>query len=233
MKLNFWGIGELEISSEKRDSISAPVQFARSAIKLGHSGGIISQLGRDSLGEQTLNQLSSEGIDTSGILLDPRLSSVEAPDHLEFTATLREKLTSADAIYFSIRGRRHPVASRSIGFLVTLAPAKTIRILEFQLGSENYERDLILDSIRRADVIILDETERIRTCQLLDIPNDQFVFAQIVSNMIRKRMILIRENNHRLTLYQEGKYTPLIVHSIDDLPVRIALSLVKSNTIEL
>ncbi len=217
--LTFLGIGELFLEG-------IPVTFARSAIALGQNGGLVSQVENDDFGHSVISRCKSEGIDTTGILTTPYSPGQNAWEEIPFRSELRALVSCADAICFSVAGRRSPVSFQTIGFLVTLAPEKTVRILELGLHYGFYPRDVIVDSLRRADLLILTDHERVQVCEVLDLPNDEFVFAQIVTNMLRKRIIVIR-HPEGTTIYQDGNPTRYPQNLGGELGAKLALAMIR------
>ena len=73
----------------------APAIFADQAARMGHASAVISTVGEDDFGRLTLDRLSRDGVDVSGIAI--------APDHPTATAFVRYRADGARDFIFNIR----------------------------------------------------------------------------------------------------------------------------------
>lgn len=162
----------------------APLNVAVHAQQLGARGVLVSRAGRDALGErlraEIRGRLDAAGLQTDperptgtvGVTLEkgePRYDIVKdvAWDRLEPAPELAE---SADAVCFGTLAQRSPRSREAIrGFLD--AAAKAVRLFDVNLRQDYYSREILHESLRRATMIKLNETELPVVLGLLELRN--------------------------------------------------------------
>ncbi len=174
------GIGELlwDVLPEAEVIGGAPVNFAYHVTALGARGIPITTIGRDARGEKALVELQQRGVDVAAISMkneyptgfvsvvlekDGQASYVFpdqlAWDHLLINDYAAQLQTSLDAICFGTLGQRSEHSRRVIGdYLDSLRP-ETVKVFDINLRQNFYSRQIIEDSLERADILKLSEEE--------------------------------------------------------------------------
>ncbi len=192
------GIGELlwDVLPDAEVIGGAPVNFAYHVTALGAKGIPISTIGRDARGEKALIELQLRGVDVQAISIvneyptgfvsavleqDGKATYVFpdqlAWDHLLINDYAAELYTRLDAICFGTLGQRFEHSRRVIGdYLDSLRP-ETLKVFDINLRQNFYSRQLIEDSLARADILKLSEEELPVLGQLLGLqePTEQWL----------------------------------------------------------
>jgi fructokinase len=152
------------------------------ATQLGLRGVVCSRVGADAWGAELLDFLEAHGLDTDAIQRDPKhltgkvtvhldaqhgpSYTIHAPaawDFLGFDAAWREVMRSAAAVCFGTLAQRAPDSREAIGRCLDAAP-QALRVYDINLRPPHFERAWIEASLRRAQVVKLNDEE----CGLLD-----------------------------------------------------------------
>ena len=186
----------------------APSNFGYRMNTFGHEAIIVSRVGDDELGRSALEMLRSKGLNTEYIQVDSRhptgtvdvnVSASGEPDFkivpnvaydfIEFTPALEKLAAGADCVCFGT------LIQRSEGSRVALyrfldAARSAKKVLDLNLRRNCYNTETIKESLRRADILKLNESELIELASLLQIEsvdpianlNDQVAFfAQMIA----------------------------------------------------
>lgn len=182
MTFQIVGIGEIlwDIFPDGPRFGGAPANFACSAAELAKSSANVSMLSavrNDELGQAAISALQERGVDTTSVQISPkptgnvmvgldvtgtasyRFAEDSAWDHLEWNDRLRKLAVNCDAVCFGTLGQRSEQSRDSIRKFIGEMPASALRILDVNLRSPFFSEDLILDSLSRANVLKLNETE--------------------------------------------------------------------------
>lgn len=180
MRLRCVGIGELlwDDLPAGRQLGGAPANFAYHTGALGASAAVVSRVGADRDGRLLRERLQVLGISPAAVELDRSAPtstvSVDlgadgqaryvihedvAWDHLAGDAEGRLAVVHANALCFGSLAQRHPVARASIHRLLELADPAALRIFDVNLRQHYYSREIIADSLARANVLKVNETE--------------------------------------------------------------------------
>jgi fructokinase len=174
------GIGEIlwDLLPEGRQLGGAPANFAYHAQALGADSLVITRIGADALGEETLRRLTTAGIDVQLVQRDPiaptGTASVQlAPDgqphfiihehvawdRLEVTPAARQTLSQVHAVCFGTLAQRTAAASTAVQTLVEATPPGTVRVFDLNLRQHYHSPQVIERSLELATVLKLNETE--------------------------------------------------------------------------
>lgn len=175
----------------------APANFAYRLRSLGNEVALISRLGADALGEEArtllqdrdmplqLVQTDSEHptgtvpvtLTSSGI---PRFTIVEnvAYDYIELSDVVRESAATAALICFGTLVQRSPVTRETLYRFLELAPQAT-KLLDINLRENCYSPETVQNSLERADILKLNDSEVQVLSEMLALPTDSLEqFAQ-------------------------------------------------------
>lgn len=173
------GIGEClwDDFPSGRQPGGAPANFAYIAGQLGDRGIIASRVGDDADGRELVQQLERRGIDTSRIQIDdshhtgivsveldggqPRYVITEnvAWDNLEMSSEWRSMAAECDAVCFGSLAQRTESSRKAIKEFVSLTPKSAKRVFDANLRQSYYSEAVLIDSLRLANIVKLNEDE--------------------------------------------------------------------------
>lgn len=194
MPFRIAGIGEIlwDLLPEGRQLGGAPANFAYHTRALGAEALVVTRVGADALGKETLARLQTAGIDTRLVQIDPTAptgtASVDvtaegqpqftihegvAWDRLEATPAALETLASMHAVCFGTLAQRTPAASAAVQQLVEATPNSTVRVFDLNLRQHHHSPDVIQRSLELATVLKLNETELPALARQFNLPGNQ------------------------------------------------------------
>ncbi len=186
-KLRIAGVGEVlwDIYGDQKFPGGAPANFAIHVQRLGHQGALLSRVGKDLLGEELVDFLRRQGVDVSGIQVDPALPTgtvrIEldeqgvphflctrnvAFDALEFPDCWLEKGWRFDALMFGTLAQRAAKSRHTIQRLIASRPAEWILFDVNLRGIQPETQQIVEFGLGQADLVKLNEEEA-RTLQSL------------------------------------------------------------------
>jgi fructokinase len=204
----------------------APCNFAYHAKALGGVGIPVSAVGEDELGREILARVKAAGMTTDFIHVDGAhpTGTVEvevdadgAPtfiirnhvawDFIPWTPATRDLARRADAVCFGTLGQREARSRETIqGFVDATAP-KALRIFDINLRQRFYSAELIEASLRRSNVLKLNDQELPVVAELLKLRasalNPQAVVAELAERFGLRLVALTRGAAGSL-LFAEG-----------------------------
>jgi fructokinase len=211
-KFTIAGIGELlwDVLPEAEVIGGAPVNFAYHVTSLGAKGIPISTIGDDARGRKGLEELQKRGVDISAISMTEDFAtgyvtatldnegkaSYNFPDdvawdHLwinEYAENLRNFL---DAVCFGSLAQRSEHSRRAIyGFLDTLGK-ETMKVFDINLRQEFYSEKVIVNSLKRTDILKLNEEELPILAALIDLKGPSDKWLQILVEKYHLQMAIL------------------------------------------
>ncbi len=166
----------------------APCNFAFRVNALGERGVVVTRLGRDELGRKAFERLQALGMDTTHVQWDdlrptgtvpvtidakgvPDFTIVQdvAYDFIEPTGALLDLAARADCVCFGTLVQRSPV-SRATLTRVLDAAGETLKLLDINLRRDCHTSETIEESLRRADVVKLNDDEARELARLFSLP---------------------------------------------------------------
>ena len=173
------GIGELlwDVYPDFKRAGGAPANVVYHISSLGNQGIILSRIGMDDLGMEIEQFLWNHKVDTNYLQKDIRHSTgtvvVEikdnepnyritenvAWDYLELTPEWTELARNLDAVNFGILAQRNPASEATIQKFLAKIPSSTLKILDVNLRKPFYNKEILLKSIKHANVIKMNEEE--------------------------------------------------------------------------
>lgn len=154
----------------------APANFAYHVARLGFPARIVSAVGKDVLGIETLAALSSKG-------LEGYLPQVEAPtgmvkvnldahgvpsyeicegvawDYIPFSPALESLAEHCAAVCWGTLAQRHPVSQQTIHRFLDHVPADCWKVFDINLRQHYYSWELIEASLIRCDILKINDEE--------------------------------------------------------------------------
>ncbi|YCM42670.1 carbohydrate kinase [Verrucomicrobiaceae bacterium 227] len=174
------GIGELlwDIFPSHKRVGGAPANFAFHCRQLGIMAAPVSSVGKDELGESLLQSLSELDVvishihrshdfntGTVQVTLSPdgkpsyQIAKNTAWDHIPFTPELKTLANSLAAVCFGSLGQRSALSRATIHTFLESMPADSIKIFDVNLRQNDFNRELIEQSLRLATILKLSDEE--------------------------------------------------------------------------
>jgi fructokinase len=219
------GIGEIlwDVLPSGKALGGAPANFIYQVMEIG--GGdmqplLVSRVGKDPLGDEILARwedlsLSGEFISvdnhhptgTVSVSVDPQGKPVysigenAAWDNLADGAELRELAATADAVCFGTLAQRSPLARKTIQAFLRKVEPDALRILDVNLRTPFYTRDVIEESLLLANVLKLNETEIRLLAEMLSIAGDEDAIAANLMRRFPLRWVVLTKGKKGSILY--------------------------------
>lgn len=155
----------------------APLNFAFFAKELGAEAYAISAIGKDALGDETLEKAKATGVDislvqrnslpTSRVLVTldgngiPQYEIVEgvAWDAIECGDQEKALVSDADVICWGSLAQRSEGSRKSVLAMIDAAKEECIKVFDINIRQHFYNREIIEASLERADILKLNEDE--------------------------------------------------------------------------
>jgi len=157
----------------------APANFSYHVNSLGGRGVPVSTVGKDARGELAREILQKKGVTTDGIAVTPEyptgwvdavldrdgVATYNFPpdvawDHLQINDFSQKIRDSLDAVCFGSLAQRNDASRQAIyDYLDGIKSAKTLRVFDANLRQNFFTADVIEGSLRRADVLKLNDDE--------------------------------------------------------------------------
>lgn len=187
MALQIIGIGEIlwDVFHDGPRFGGAPANYACSAaelargsrVNMGARVSMVSAVGDDELGREAIASLKQRGVGTSAVQINRfptgrvdvelnqqgiasyKFATDSAWDHLVFSDELKELSENCDAVCFGTLGQRGRMTGETIRAFVQAVPSSALRILDVNLRQPFYSDELILSSLKLANVLKLNDEE--------------------------------------------------------------------------
>jgi len=238
-KFTIAGIGELlwDVLPEAEVLGGAPVNFSYHVTALGARGVPVSTIGRDPRGDRALNELQRRGLETSAVSICPDFATgyVKAMvdtegkacydfpaevawDHLLINDYAENLRLGLDAVCFGSLAQRAEQSRRAIyGFLDSLG-RETLKVFDINLRQDFYSRKVIEDSLKRTDILKLNDEELPVLAGLLRLKGsaDRWL-ASLVDRFHLKMAVLTRGGGGSLLLTPDkASRHPGIITRVED-----------------
>ena len=212
----------------------APLNFAYYAQQNGAHSYIVSALGNDMLGDDTMALISDIGVDCSHIQRNEyptgqvivTLSGDGIPqydiregaswDYIEAREAVLELAAHADAICWGVLAQRSECSKIAIFSILDAAKDECLKIFDINIRQHYYSKDIIAGSLERADVLKLNEDELPLLIELFDL--DKETAIRILTERFSLKMILFTQGAVCSEVYCGG----IKVSHIDTPKVNVA-----------
>ncbi|MDZ7719381.1 MAG: PfkB family carbohydrate kinase [Balneolaceae bacterium] len=172
-------VGEVlwDIFPDYKKPGGSPANVAYHLHCLGTESLLLSRIGDDKNGKELLDFLNKKGIDCklvqkdtghpTGIVNvefdeDEPSYSIDMPsawDFIELTDELKKKTNVLDAICFASLSQRNDKTKQTIQHLISAVPEQCLKVFDLNLRPPYVDRELILSSINKSDIIKINEHE--------------------------------------------------------------------------
>jgi fructokinase len=155
---------------------------------LGHAAVLVSRVGDDEIGKKALEILENNGVNISYVQVDKTVptGTVDvtlspegnasyvinrgvAYDQIELTPALKALAPQVAAICFGTLIQRTPVSRNTLMRILDAAP-QAVKILDINLRKDCYSLETVSESLKRADIVKLNDSEAEVLASMLDIP---------------------------------------------------------------
>ncbi len=177
----------------------APCNFAYRAASLGDRAVVVTRLGRDDLGKKAFDQLTALGMETGFVQWDDGRPTGTVPVVIDAKGIPDFRIVKdvaydfiqpveieADAVCFGSLVQRAPTSRRALCRLLG-ASRGAIKFLDINLRKECYSREILRDSLERADLVKLNDAEAVRLRELFGLRGKS---APAIAREVRRRWSL-------------------------------------------
>jgi len=186
------GLGEIlwDVYPKGKQLGGAPLNFSHHCAQLGAEAYPVSAVGADADGEEIRQILAAKNLSDLHVQADPAHPTGRVNvtlrdgkptyeilrdvswDNIQFTPTLADLATRADAACFGSLAQRNSASREAIhAFLDAMRP-DSLRIFDINLRQDFYSREIIESSLRRANILKLSDEELPVLAAMFDLPGD-------------------------------------------------------------
>lgn len=222
------GLGEVlwDMLPAGRQLGGAPANFTYHATALGAETRLISRVGHDDLGRETLEQLSKLGVPTECVEVDNQrptgIVSVEvtadgqphyqihenvAWDAIQGEPAARRAVAGADAVCFGSLAQRSEPSRSTILSLAAATPASALRIFDINLRQHYYSRDVIENSLALASVLKVNDAELPRLAEMFSLTGDARAQIQQLAERHSLRAVAYTRGSSGSLLFADGRWS--------------------------
>ena len=197
------GIGEAlwDVLPTEKKLGGAPANFAYHAGRMGYDALAISAVGRDALGDEILDVLRQKNLEhlmprvdyptgTVQVTVDEKgIPSYEikqhvAWDHIPFTPEMEAIARECKAVCFGSLAQRSPESRATIlRFLDAVGP-DCLKIFDINLRQQFYTREIIEESLRRCNILKINDEELDIVCPMLGKDKHQLITDYQISMLV-------------------------------------------------
>ncbi len=185
------GLGEVlwDVLPEGRKLGGAPANFAYNVRQFGFDSLAISAVGNDKLGNETLAALKDKGLDfimpqvpypTGTVLVsldDEGIPAYDirenvAWDNIPFTPEMKAAAQSCRAVCWGSLAQRNVVSRTTINSFLDAMPdgGGRLKVFDINLRQKFYTKEVIMESLRRCNVLKINDEELVVIGRLFDYP---------------------------------------------------------------
>jgi fructokinase len=186
----------------------APANFAYRINSLGHDSRLVTRLGKDDRGQRAADLIRQNGMHLDYIQWDERptgtvhltIDSLGVPnfrivqnvayDYIGATAELLALAASAKCICFGTLIQRSNISRATLHAILDAAPG-ALKVLDLNLRKDCFNREIISESIRRANILKLNEDEVGYVGAQFSLPNTLHDFARYVVEVMKRKTCII------------------------------------------
>jgi fructokinase len=208
----------------------APFNFTCRINSLGNEGVMISAVGKDALGKKVLKAISELHISDQYIQInsdhptgtvnvffdefnnpDYEIIKNVAYDFITYNDSLEKLIMQSDCICFGTLAQRNPASRQTLGELLKRFRGK-YRFYDLNLRKDCYSDEIIISSLRNADILKLNKQEAYKIKDILRL--DKEGLAEISKELIKKYQlqycVITLEEYGSLAVSSEGEvvYNP-------------------------
>lgn len=213
MKKKVVGLGEVlwDVLPERTCLGGAPANFAYITTLMGDQGVVASRVGEDSQGVEALQVMEELGLDidhvqtsqqhptgTVQVKVDAKgiaqfeIAHPVAWDFLEWTLDWQHLAEKADAVCFGSLAQRSEESRATIRRFVKATRPSAVKIFDVNLRQSYYSAESIMESLRLADIVKLNDEELPKIMSLCKLPHkDERSSAQRLADAYELKLVCI------------------------------------------
>jgi fructokinase len=224
MNSNVIGVGEVlwDLLLTGPQLGGAPANFAYHAHALGAQAQVITRVGKDDYGREIIRRFHEMGLPETGVQVDETaptgIAKVElsgdglahftiqenvAWDHIAVTTEALVAASEAHAICFGSLAQRSEPSRNTIQQLVAAAPADALRVFDINLRQQFYSRDVIEQSLQRANVLKLNDDELPTLAGMFNLTGAAEDHIERLAQMFGLRLVALTRGANGSLLYQK------------------------------
>ncbi len=207
------GMGEAlwDVLPEGKKLGGAPANFAYHASQFGLESRVVSAVGDDNLGKEILESFREKKLDgvietvpyptgTVQVTLDDAgvpcydIKEGVAWDNIPYTTTLEELARQTRVVCFGSLAQRSEVSRQTIARFLEAMPdtLETLKIFDINLRQRFYTKEILCDSMRRCNVLKINDEELITVSRLFGYPDtDPQDACRMLLNKYNLRMLIL------------------------------------------
>jgi fructokinase len=220
------GLGEIlwDMIPEGKKLGGAPTNFAYHCQLMGAKSYVLSRVGDDMAGKELIQVTEALGLDVSHIQQDEQHPTgtvsvwLDKQGHPEYT--IHEEVAwdyirqspadlelskRADAICFGSLAQRNLASRESMMKILEASPDDCLRVFDMNLRQHFYTREVIVESLKQASILKLNDDELVVVSELLDlIGSDQEILDQLRNSYELELAALTRGSEGSVLLSRSG-----------------------------
>jgi fructokinase len=226
MKKKVVGLGEVlwDVLPQRTCLGGAPANFAYITTLMGDQGIVASRVGEDSRGVEALRLLEELGLDIDYVQTDQshetgsvrvkvdgkgiahyEIAHPVAWDFLRWTLGWQHLAERADAICFGSLAQRSEESRATIRRFLQTASPHAIRIFDVNLRQSYYSAETIVESMKLADIIKLNDEELPRVMSLCGLAHkDERSSAQRLADAYELKLVCVTRGERGSLLVRDG-----------------------------
>ena len=205
------GFGEAlwDVFPEGRKIGGAPANFAYHVAQWGLDSCAVSAIGNDELGDDIVRKFDENGLKyrlervdfptgTVQVTLDenkvPSYNIMEdvAWDNIPMTPELEALARDCRAVCFGSLAQRSAVSRATINAFIDMMPEDSLKIFDINLRQHYYTEEIICDSMKKADILKINDEEILVVAQLLDVTeNSEREICKVLLDKFDLRMVIL------------------------------------------
>lgn len=205
------GFGEAlwDVFPEGRKIGGAPANFAYHVAQWGLDSCAVSAIGNDELGDDIVRKFDENGLNyrlervdfptgTVQVTLDenkvPSYNIMEgvAWDNIPMTPELEALAKDCRAVCFGSLAQRSAVSRATINAFIDMMPEDSLKIFDINLRQHYYTEEIICDSMKKADILKINDEEILVVAQLLDVTEkSEREICKVLLDKFDLRMVIL------------------------------------------
>ena len=219
------GLGEVlfDVFGRKKRLGGATANFAYHASRFGHEGLVVSAIGYDRNGNEIISELEAhslpyhlERVPYPTGTVDADISDPNAPvytihtrcawSHIPFTGELRDIASRTRAVCFGSLAQWGRESRHTIRLFLDSCPEGCLKICDINLRQKYFNRAVIRESLRRADILKLNEEELTAITGLLgyQLAGEEVLCRRLMKAYGLEMVILTKGVNGSCVLWKGG-----------------------------
>lgn len=209
----------------------APANFACSAAELaGQSADVhmVSGVGTDDLGRRAISSLKDHDVNALNVAeskfvtgrVDVKLDAAGiasykfaedvAWDHLTWNPTMATLAAECDAVCYGTLAQRTPVSRETVERFVWSTPRTALRVFDINLRTPYWSEEVILDSLKLANVLKLNDAELPTLAKMLGLHGSDIEQLQQINRLFSLKLTaLTRGSSGALLVSASGETSDL------------------------